>query len=114
LSNYVVPTDRNLSPSSIRNTLALIASNDLRNWDVRCVVLHHQEARSHAFQYADWQFDGDDLIVASRTAYDDGLGGAHNAHDANFMTFHRIKKFRELTRADDPDDSKPLNVQTSK
>jgi hypothetical protein len=30
----------------------------------------------------------------SRTAFDDGLGGAHNAHDANFLTFHRIENIR--------------------
>ena len=28
--------------------------------------------------------------------YDDGLGGAHNAHDANYITFHRIYGFRQL------------------
>jgi hypothetical protein len=48
----------------------------------------------HAFQYVDWQFDGEDLVVASRTAFDDDEGGAHRAHDANFMTFHRVEKFR--------------------
>jgi hypothetical protein len=94
LTNYVLPADRNLSPGSVRNTLALIASPDLKQWDVRSVLLHHSDTERHAFQYVDWQFDGDDLIVASRTAYDDGLGGAHNAHDANFMTFHRVKNFR--------------------
>jgi hypothetical protein len=32
----------------------------------------------------DWQFERSDIIAACRTAYDDGLGGAHNNHDANF------------------------------
>ena len=44
--------------------------------------------------------EGDDLLVASRTAYDDGLGGARRAHDANYLTFHRIPVFRQLTMAD--------------
>ena len=35
------------------------------------------------------------LSTDSRTAYDDGLGGAHNAHDANYLTFHRIADFRK-------------------
>ena len=49
----------------------------------------------HAWQYIDWQFEDDDIIYLSRTAFDDGLGGAKNAHDANFLTFHRIVGFRK-------------------
>lgn len=55
---------------------------------------HHPDLEKHAFQYVDWQFDGADLVAASRTAFDDGLGGAHNQHDANYMTFHRVRAFR--------------------
>jgi hypothetical protein len=106
LTNYVLPADRNLSPGSIRNTLALVASPDLRNWEVRCLLLHHSDTRHHAFQYVDWQFEGADLIAASRTAFDDGMGGAHNAHDANFLTFHRVKDFRTLVGRLEPDDAK--------
>jgi len=83
----------------IRNTLALLRSTDLRQWESRAIVLHHDDVARHAFQYVDWQFDGDDLIVASRTSYDDGLGGAHNFHDANFLTFHRVTGFRSLQGA---------------
>jgi hypothetical protein len=97
LTNYVLPADRNLSPGSVRNTLALIASPDLADWTVRSVLLHHPDTKRHAFQYVDWEFDGDDIIAASRTAFEDGLGGAHNAHDANFLTFHRFNGFRELS-----------------
>jgi len=86
---------------SARNTLALTCSSDLRSWDVRCVLLYHSDPARHGFQYPDWLFDGDDIVAALRTAYDDGLGGARNAHDANFLTFHRVRAFRTLT----PDDS---------
>ena len=96
LANCVLPADRNLSPGSVRNTLALIASPDLIDWKVRSVLLHHPDTKRHAFQYVDWEFDGDDIIAASRTAFD-GLGGAHNAHDANCLTFHRFNGFRELS-----------------
>jgi hypothetical protein len=48
----------------------------------------------------DWLFDGPDIIAACRTAYDDGLGGARNNHDANFLTFHRFASFRSKTMAD--------------
>lgn len=87
-------------PAGIRNTLALTCSEDLRNWTVRCLLLHHPDVAKHGFQYVDWLFEGDDLIAACRTAYDDGQGGANNNHDANFLTFHRIKNFRNLTMAD--------------
>lgn len=95
--------------SLVRNTLALLRSEDLRRWEIRSVVLHHPEAKHHGYQYADWLFDGDDLVVVSRTAHDDEWGGAHKAHDANFLTFHRIRGFRDLAPADsaDFDDLKP-------
>lgn len=88
------------SPASVRNTLVLISSPDLVHWTTRCILLHHPEVVKHGFQYVDWQFDGEDLIAACRTAYDDGAGGANSAHNANFLTFHRFAKFRELTLKD--------------
>ncbi|MCC7498525.1 MAG: exo-alpha-sialidase [Bryobacterales bacterium] len=81
-------------PASVRNTLALMSSPDLLHWTVERVVLKHPDPLKHAFQYVDWQFDGKDLVVASRTAFDDDAGGAHNFHDANFLTFHRVENFR--------------------
>lgn len=82
-------------PGGIRNTLALVSSADLRSWSVRSVLLSHPDTAKHGFQYVDWLFEGDDIIAACRTAYDDDQGGAHNNHDANYLTFHRIKNFRE-------------------
>ncbi|MCL4787738.1 MAG: glycoside hydrolase [Verrucomicrobia bacterium] len=87
-------------PGGIRNTLALVASRDLRQWTTRCILLYHPDVAKHGFQYPDWHFDGDDLIAVVRTAFDDNEGGARNNHDANFMTFHRWKQFRALTMAD--------------
>ena len=86
------------NPASVRNTLALISSPDLRHWQVRKVILAHSDPARHAFQYADWQFDGEDLVVVSRTAFDDDEGGAPRGHDANFLTFHRVKRFRAGSR----------------
>jgi hypothetical protein len=102
LCNFTPEHHRDTRAASTRNTLALASSPDLRNWTVRSVVLYHPDVTHHAFQYVDWLFEGDDLIVASRTAFDDGLGGAHRAHDANFLTFHRIKNFRDLKMTDSP------------
>ena len=87
-------------PATIRNTLALVYSPDLRNWTVRCILLYHPDVKRHGFQYVDWQFDGEDMIAVCRTAYEDGQGGAHNNHDANFLTFHRIGQFRTKTGTD--------------
>ena len=56
-------------------------------------------------------FDGDDIVAVVRTAYDDGGDGAHNNHDANFLTFHRWKNFRKLTMADSVG---PLSILRSK
>jgi len=94
LSNVVAKGYEDYNVERARNTLALMRSSDLRSWDITRTILHHPRIEDHAFQYVDWQFDGDDLIVASRTAHDDGLGGAHNQHDANFLTFHRVESFR--------------------
>jgi hypothetical protein len=80
-----------------RNRLSLYASKDLRRWVRRRTVLEddrpispEESLRKTGFQYADWQFDGDDIIAAVRTAYD----GAPCFHDANRITFHRIPDFR--------------------
>ncbi len=107
LATVIPESYRRPGPGAIRNTLALTASTDLRTWTVRCILLHHPDTARHGFQYPDWLFDGDDLIALVRTAHDDGVGGAHNAHDANFLTFHRIANFRRLTLADSVPIEKP-------
>jgi hypothetical protein len=88
--------NRQFNPRAYRNNLVLVSSSDLRIWKVESVVLRHHDSEKHAFQYIDWLFENEDIIAVSRTAYDDGLGGAHNAHDANYITFHRLRNFREL------------------
>lgn len=84
-----------VSTDRIRNTLALVSSEDLKNWKVNRILLHHPDLLTHAFQYVDWQFDDRDIIYVSRTAYDDEEGGASSYHDSNFLTFHRIMDFRK-------------------
>jgi hypothetical protein len=98
LSSVVLGPYRGKKPASVRNALALCTSEDLRRWEVVRVLLEHPDVAKHGFQYPEWQFDGEDLIAAVRTAYDDGSGGAHNAHDANYLTFHRIRGFRGLAK----------------
>lgn len=100
LANWVPASQRGGNVERTRNTLALLHSADLRRWDVRCVLLHHPDRERHGFQYADFQFDGPDLLGLVRTASDDAAGGAHSAHDANFITFHRWSNFRTLRLED--------------
>lgn len=85
----------NKNPSNVRNTLVLKSSKDLINWKEEKTILQHDDMVYHGFQYVDWSFEGNDIIVLSRTAYFDGKDNAHNNHDANYLTFHRIKNFRK-------------------
>lgn len=94
VSNIIPAEYRQGKPSRTRNTLALIRSKDLRTWEISRVLIQNPDTARHGFQYADWLFDGNDLVAVVRTAFDDKDGGAHNQHDANFLTFHRIKNFR--------------------
>lgn len=96
LANFVPAAQRTSNPERTRNTLALTRSADLKAWSVRSIILQHPDAAKHGFQYVDWLFEGEDMIAVCRTAFDDGLGGAHNQHDANYLTFHRLKNFRRL------------------
>lgn len=94
------------TPHHQRNVLSLTASADLRDWEERSRLIRFREgqvvtkAESRVgFQYVDWQFDGDDLVAVARTSW-----GGVNYHDANYITFHRVKSFRSLTMADSPPD----------
>jgi len=96
-NRYWSLVNKQSNPKAYRNILTLVSSSDLENWKVESIILSHPDSKKHAFQYVDWLFEGTDIIAVSRTAYDDGLGGAHRAHDANYLTFHRIRDFRKLT-----------------
>ena len=97
-SRYWSLANKEKDPTAYRNILALTSSSDLIEWRVESIILRHADAGNHAWQYVDWLFDGDDIVAVSRTAWD----GAHNAHDANYFTFHRIADFRNRTMADSP------------
>lgn len=82
--------DTSLTPSSIRNIMAVQSSDDLVTWEIeRIIVEDLRDVHNIAFQYMDWQFDDNDIVAVSRTAFPDGLGGADRFHNGNFFTFHR-------------------------
>jgi len=74
-----------------RNLLSLMVSDDLENWYVVADLLDFsdQDPQKIGFQYVDFEIEGDDIIYLCRTA----MNNAHNYHDANYSTFHRIKNF---------------------
>ncbi len=104
-TNYALPRHRVYKRERARNAQVLLSSPDLETWTIRGIVLYHPDVEKHGFQYLDWQFNGKDIIIASRTAFDDGMGGADNQHNSNFLTFHRLKNFRAYRT---PDEWKPL------
>jgi len=82
-----------------RNLLVLASSDDLVHWKRNRVLLYvHQDENlvkkqcKIGFQYVDWIFDGDDILVLVRTAF----RGAHNFHDANHITYHRLRGYSGL------------------
>jgi hypothetical protein len=85
-----------------RNVLVLASSPDLLDWTSHRVLLYrYQDERlvnkecKIGFQYPDWVFEGEDIVCLVRTAVE----GAHNYHDANYITYHRVEGFREMIRA---------------
>ena len=92
---YWALVNKQLDPDARRNRLYLVSSPDLYRWTTERLLLSHPDPDHHAFQYVDWVFEGDDILYVSRTAFDDEDGGAHNYHDANYLTFHRAESFRE-------------------
>ena len=98
LTNY--PPDIFRTPKmragGMRSVLSLISSTDLKNWEINSIELVSDNVEKHGFQYVDWQFEGDDIIYLSRTGYFDGTEEADNAHNSNFMTFHRIKNYSKI------------------
>lgn len=84
-----------------RNVLSLIKSKDAIHWEfVRDVVDGsgiETSTEKIGVQYPDMLIDNEDLIWVQRTA----MNGAVNPHDSNFITFHRLCRFRSYICVDD-------------
>ncbi|HQD40318.1 MAG TPA: sialidase family protein [Bacillota bacterium] len=99
---YLTLTNNNTVPEfpNQRNVLSLYASRDLETWFFAKTIMEEDQPipveeslKLTGFQYPDWQFDGEALILLVRAAYK----GANNYHDANRIVFSRIEDFRSLT-----------------
>ena len=77
-----------------RDLLSLLRSRDLIHWEVVRDLLDYRgiDQAGIGFQYVDFEFDGEDILFLCSTA----LNGAHNYHDSNYSTFHRVQNFRKL------------------
>lgn len=94
--------DKQRDPDARRNVLALTSSPDLIHWTVQTTLLKHEDPDKHAFQYVDWQFDGNDIVAVSRTSWD-----GDTYHNANYLTFHRLLNFRSASRSMDQSSGPP-------
>ena len=76
-----------------RDLLSVLVSENARDWRVAWdeIDLRGIDHMLIGFQYVSMEIDGDDLIYQCRTA----INGAHNYHDSNYATFHRIRNFRD-------------------
>ena len=76
-----------------RTVLSMAVSEDFYSWKVAKRILDFRRADPSriGFQYPDWIFDGDDILLLVRTAF----GPSKNFHDANYQTFMRIENFRQ-------------------
>jgi hypothetical protein len=97
LSNPVLKDDADSGwdHSMIRNTAAVLTSTDLRNWNVEKIYLYSTDVDSEGFQYMQFDFDEDDMVIVSRTAFDlPGENDPPRAHDSNLLTFNVLYDFR--------------------
>ena len=82
-----------------RRTLAIQTSSDLINWKIVDYVLVDREMVNpryatwfHAFQYTDFDIDGEDIVMLVR----ESVGEANCYHDGTYITFYRMKNFRKM------------------
>ena len=85
-----------------RNVVGLSVSKDMLHWTTVDTLLVDREMMNsecsgwaHAFQYVDWDFDGDDLVMTVRET----TGFSNTFHDGKYYTFYRLSGFRDLIDA---------------
>lgn len=85
--------------TSQRTVLCIASSEDLFHWEIEDYLLVSRdiaspltEAYRHAYQYPDFVFGGDDLLVVVREASD----YANYFHDGTYTTFYRVSNYRNL------------------
>ncbi|MBE6644841.1 MAG: exo-alpha-sialidase [Ruminococcaceae bacterium] len=80
-----------------RGILTLAVSEDLVNWRVAKRIVdvrrdtRYGDMKMVAYSDSDFDFDGDDLIVVTRTADNE----PSNHHDNNYVNFFRVENYRQ-------------------
>ena len=87
----LLPANRYNLPDNERHRLVLHFSKNCIDWCFAGIIDMTDDPKQ-ARSYPSMVFDGDDLLVLSRS----GDERAKNAHDGNLLLLHRIKNFREL------------------
>jgi hypothetical protein len=94
---YALTSNSELYPYEDRRLgITLWSSVDLKTWTKVKVVFQGKSQHCHGFNYPSMQIDGDDIIFVLRTAWEYEKGQAQRWHDANSLTFHRIRNFRNI------------------
>lgn len=82
-----------------RNVLGISVSDDLVVWtQVDTLLVERDMINTEcscwktAFQYVDWDFDGEDLVLAVRET----VGYSNTFHDGKYFTFYRVSNYRSL------------------
>ncbi len=90
LAQRLAATGHKRSPGDERRFLMLFYSVDALNWfQAGCIAMWPSMLQS--FNYVTQIVDGEDMLFLSRTSK-----AGPNQHDADLITFHRLKDFRSL------------------
>ncbi|WP_167613727.1 Ig-like domain-containing protein [Maribellus sediminis] len=94
---YALTSNSEIYPYEDRRLgITLWSSVDLKTWTKVKVAFQGKSQHCHGFNYPSMQIDGDDIIFVLRTAWEYEKGQAQRWHDANSLTFHRIRNFRDI------------------
>lgn len=92
-------------PGRERTALGLFYSQNSMDWFMAGLPAYTSDM-VHSFQYPHFIFDGEDLLLISRSHVESPLTeetaghGRATAHNANAATFHRVRNFRSLANLD--------------
>ena len=98
VSNPVLPAyPGSEPPNMVRNTGAILSSRDMINWKMEKLYVFSGDWDVDGFAYANFDFDGDDMVIATRTAFPvPGENNPRRGHDSNILGFFKVNDFRNL------------------
>ncbi len=87
-----------IATDMIRNSAAILSSKNLYNWRIESFFLYSSRIDTDGFCYMNFDIDGDDMVLVSRTAWpvSGTSDNPRRGHDSNLLTFHRLENFRTI------------------